>query len=274
MAISAGKTTNKKRPIDLHLVRQWLKEAGKIALIQRDFLDATLKTDGTLVTNIDRQIETLLVERISRYYPDHQILAEEGSNKKTKGEFLWAIDPIDGTRAYVSGLPIWGISVGILRRGDPYAGVFFMPATGEAYWGTDDKAFLNDRPLLFRKNADIRDTSAFIAVPSNAHCYYTISFPRLRSLGSTTAHLAYVACGFAMAALTRRIYIWDVAAVLPWLEITGVRLVYLSGKTFNPHELLDGHLSPEPLVAAPFNIIEDVRKLIRIQEKPDTQERK
>jgi myo-inositol-1(or 4)-monophosphatase len=253
----------KKEEINLRLVRNWIKEAGKFALSQRNLLNTDLKTDGTLVTNVDRHIEALLVHHISETYPDHQILSEEGNSKKNNGEFFWAIDPIDGTRVYISGLPVWGISVGVLKQGTPHAGVFFMPATGEMYWGTNNKGFFNNKPILQRDNIDLHSRLAFIAVPSNAHDEYKISFHRLRSLGSTVAHLAYVARGVAMAALTRRIYIWDIASVLPLLKATGISLIYLSGKAFDPHELLDGRMSPEPLVAAPASVIEEVRTLIQ-----------
>ncbi|MBI2331092.1 MAG: inositol monophosphatase, partial [Chloroflexi bacterium] len=99
--------------------------------------------------------------------------------------------------------------------------------------------------------------------PSNAHTHYEISFRRLRSLGSTSAHLAYVARGVAMAAVTRPLYIWDIAATLPLFRAAEVGLVYLSGKHFNPQELLDGSRSKEPLLAAPLEIIELVRKMIK-----------
>jgi fructose-1,6-bisphosphatase/inositol monophosphatase family enzyme len=265
MKKSKAKTTNQKDAIDLRLVRKWLKEAGKFALAQRNLLRTDLKTDGTPVTDVDLHIESLLVDHISQTYPDHQILSEEGNSHSNNSEFLWTIDPIDGTRVYISGLPVWGISVGIFKQGSPYAGVFFMPATQEMYWGVGDKGFFNNQPMPLQNNIDMQNSLAFIAVPSNAHKHYEISFGRLRSLGSTTAHLAYVARGVAMAALTRRIYIWDLAAVLPLLKATGIGLVYLSGKAFDPHELLDGRPSPEPIVAAPVNIIEEVRTLIQVK---------
>jgi myo-inositol-1(or 4)-monophosphatase len=265
MTTSTSKTTSNRDVIDPRQVQKWLKEAGKFALAQQSFLNTSLKTDDTLVTNVDHHIEALLFEHIFQTYPGHQILSEEGSNHRHAGEFLWAIDPIDGTRAYISGLPVWGISVGILKQGKPYAGFFHMPATGEMYWGTNDKGFFNNRPMPPRDNVDLQDRLAFIAVPSNAHNHYKISFGRLRSLGSTAAHLAYVARGVATAALTRNLYLWDIAAVLPLFNATGISLVYLSGRKFNAEELLDGRRSPEPLIAAPASIIEEVRALIQLK---------
>jgi len=252
-------------PIDLRLVREWVIEAGRLALSRREVLNSQTKPDNTLVTSVDRQIENFLTERIGHYYPEHDILAEEGKNPTRNSEFLWVIDPIDGTRAYASGLPVWGISIGMFHRGEPWAGVFFMPVTGEMYWGTEKAAYYGNRPIVPRRAVDIHDPLAFIAVPSNAHNLYEISFHRIRSLGSTAAHLAYVACGVATAALTRHIHIWDIAAILPLLEAADVGLIYLSGKPFQLQALLDGSSSPEPVLAAPLCVIEGLRKLIHVK---------
>jgi len=252
--------------IDVELMQEWSREAGRIALSQLADLEIQIKSDRTLVTEIDRRIEAFLVERISHRYPGHGILAEEGSSR-TGNDFTWIVDPIDGTRAFASGLPVWGISLGVLHAGTPYAGVFYMPATGEMIWGTETEAFYNNRRLLPPPRVDLDSPVAFISVPSNAHRDYDISFPRLRSLGSTTAHLAYVAHGSAVGALTRRIQLWDIAAVLPVLKITETALVYLDGEILNPADLLNGELSRQPLVAAHTSIINEVRAFI--QRKPN-----
>lgn len=253
--------------IDFEFVKDWIREAGRIALEGWDSLITGSKADGSLVTDVDHRIENYLYGQISRHYPDHQILAEEGARQGGESEYLWTVDPIDGTRAYASGLPVWGISIGILKGQEPYAGYFFMPAVGELYFGLQEKAYLNNRVLpLINTDGNLSPTS-FLAVPSNAHRFFEISFGRLRSLGSATAHLAYVARGSALAALTRRLYIWDIAPVMPLLKATGIGLKYLSGQDFSLHQLLDASASPEPLIAAPLNVIEDIRRLIKYKDE-------
>jgi myo-inositol-1(or 4)-monophosphatase len=254
--------------IDFQLVETWVREAGRIALEGRESLIAGSKDDGSLVTDVDHRIESYLYNQISRQYTDHQILAEEGTRQGGTSDYLWTVDPIDGTRAYASGLPVWGISIGILKGHEPYAGLFFMPAIGELYSGIQEKALLNNRVLPPLHTDGMMSPTSFLAVPSNAHRFFEISFGRLRSLGSATAHLAYVARGSALASLTRRLYIWDIAPVLPILNATGIALKYLSGRDFDLHHLLDASPSPEPLLAAPSNIIEDMRLLIRQKEDP------
>lgn len=250
--------------VDVNLIRNWILEAGRIALSYTANRSVDIKNDFTPVTQLDRYIEDFLVEKIAENYPGHGVLAEEGSSR-LGSDFLWIIDPIDGTRAFASGLPVWGISVGVFHQGMPYAGVFYLPVTGEMYWADGEQAFYNGHQLVPRSKVELQSPLSFIAVPSNAHLHFDISFPRLRSLGSTTAHLAYVAHGSATAAITRQIRIWDMAAILPSLRISGSGLVYLSGKQFDPGDLLNGEITPEPLVVAHSSIIEQIRSLIRLK---------
>ncbi len=250
--------------INSNLMQQWVIEAGKIALSQTADRSVDLKADHTPVTEIDRQVEAFLLAQIERHYPGHGVLAEEGSSRPGS-DFTWVIDPIDGTRAFASGLPIWGIAMGVFHLGEPYAGVFYMPVTGDLFWGTREQAFHNDRPLVPQERVDLYSPLAFITVPSNFHHYFDTSFPRLRSLGSATAHLAYVAFGMATATFTRRVRIWDLASVLPYLNVSRTKIVYLNGDVFDPKDLLHGEVAPQPLVAAHETIIDEILTFIRIK---------
>ncbi len=223
-----------------------------------------LKSDRTPVTEIDRQVEAFLLDKIERQYPGHGVLAEEGSSRPGS-DFTWVIDPIDGTRAFAAGLPIWGIAMGVFHLGKPYAGMFYMPVTGDLFWGTREQAFHNGHPLVPPATVDLYSPLAFIAVPSNFHRYFEASFPRLRSLGSATAHLAYVAHGMATATLTRQVRIWDLAAVLPYLGFPRTKLVYLNGDMFHPQDLLHGEAAPQPLVAAHETIMDEILTVIKIK---------
>lgn len=250
--------------IDIRLIRQWVTDAGKIAISQSADRSFDLKEDLTPVTEIDRQVETFLLEQIDRHYPGHGVLGEEGTSR-TGSDFTWIIDPIDGTRAYASGLPVWGISIGVFHQGEPYAGIFYMPVTGDVFWGTREEAYHNDHRLIPRPAADLRSPLAFMLVPSSAHRHFEISFHRVRSLGSATAHLAYVAHGSATAALTRRIRIWDMASVLPYLGLSHTSLVYLNGDAFRPEDILHGEAAPRPLVAAHASIIDEILPFIKLK---------
>jgi fructose-1,6-bisphosphatase/inositol monophosphatase family enzyme len=140
-----------------------------------------------------------------------------------------------------------------------------MPALGDQYWGSRAGAFHNGVALPQLVAADFDESLGFLAVPSNAHLLYDITFPRLRSLGSTAAHLVYVARGAAVAALTRQVKLWDLAGVMPVLEHAGIALGYLSGAPFDGRDLMHGKAAAEPLLAAHPSWMERIRETIRLK---------
>ncbi len=240
----------------LQVIKPVLLQAGNLALAARKRIEEPqIKADNTPVTAVDRDIEALLVRHIRREFPHHRILAEEGSTGGSDSPFTWVIDPLDGTRAYISGMPIWGISVGLLCGARPLAGAFFLPSVNELYWGNNQSAFLNEMPMT-PPVVSLNSSFAFMAVPSNCHVEYDISFGRLRSLGSAGAHLVYVARGAAIGALTRRVRLWDLASVLPMLPPLGIELRHLSGAPFHVRDLMDGQRTLEPMLAAPKHLID------------------
>ena len=98
--------------INIAELRTWMHECGAIALRSFRNVVGHRKADQSWVTEADVEIERVLVERITARYPDHGILGEEQTRQGIDREFLWALDPIDGTALFVAGLPTWGISAG------------------------------------------------------------------------------------------------------------------------------------------------------------------
>ena len=249
--------------IDLAQVQRWAEEAGHIALHYFNHVAAERKADRTLVSQADREVETFLVRHIQEAYPDHGIIGEEGA-RETGGEWLWAIDPIDGTRAFLSGLPVWAISLGLLHDGLPVWGLLYLPITGDFYYTEDSGAFWNGQ-LIRCRPPEPWEASSLLCVPSNSHRRYDLfAFPGItRALGSTAVHIALVARGVAVGALTGHTHIWDTAGALPILERAGGAVSYLSGRPFDPAALLDGRKAPEPILAAHPEVIERLRAAIR-----------
>ncbi len=169
--------TNKETgaQIDLEFIQTCLRHAGKLALDQWGKVTASLKSDLTPVTAVDRQVEDFVIEQIAARYPSHRILSEEGGALRDGEDFTWVIDPIDGTRAFASGLPIWGVSIGVLQGSQPHAGGFYLPATNELFWGTCQAAFYNEQKLAPLSPPDLSSPLVFLAVPSDFHLNYNIS---------------------------------------------------------------------------------------------------
>lgn len=260
--------------VDLSLLLGWLIEAGRIALSLWCERKIATKPDGSVTTNADSMIEEYLLKCIETHYPGHAILSEEDFDSRrsvTSGsEFVWIIDPIDGSRMYSEKLPIWAISVGVVYRNQPYVGALYLPAIQEMYWGSDEGAYWrfgdNEPERILANTGDMEfdnSENTFLAAPARAHREYSMLFERVHCFGSTAVHLAYVARGIAIGALTRHVSIWDIAGAMPILNKTNVELSYLSGEAFHLSHIIDGSRSREPLVVAHSSMIDRVREHIR-----------
>ena len=89
------------------------------------------------VTIADRGAERAIVEELAERFPDHGIVGEEFGTKAGSSPFQWVIDPIDGTRSFIMGSPLWGTLIGVLKDGVPYFGLMDQPFTGERFWSGD-----------------------------------------------------------------------------------------------------------------------------------------
>ncbi len=234
-------------------IKEIITAAGTLALTY--FLEVTpaWKENATYVTAADLAVQTYLRERIEEAFPDDGIVAEENDLRKPPGggDHTWVIDPIDGTASFSAGLPIWGVSIALVDGGHPIAGFFYSPVTRDLFHtAPDGRVYRNDRPMAIREPGPFhRETSLFIA--SRLHRYYTISrdYPgKLRNLGSSVAHLAYVATGSADAALVERVYVWDIASGMAMLKQNGGVLHYLDGTPVDLVPLLNGDRVPLPMV--------------------------
>src|SRR6185295_10857206 len=201
---------------------------------------AERKADRTLVTAADRAVEELLVARLSALLPDAGIVGEEGTARPGRAAEVVVIDPIDGTAAFVAGLPTWCVCIGILRGGEPVAGVVHLPAAGETYVAVDGRAWWNDGPLT-ALGPPVGEGDRFIVTHAKAHLRYRIDYRgKVRSLGSTAYHVALVARGVADAALVGRAHVWDLAAPGAVLSAVGGRYEYLRGGAVDLGTMLDG----------------------------------
>ncbi|AKJ29414.1 inositol monophosphatase family protein [Caldimonas brevitalea] len=91
------------------------------------------KADGSPVTAVDRDVEALLRSRLARHWPSHGFVGEESGRRQGQGGFTWYVDPVDGTRSFVCGVPLWGTLIGLLQGDRPVLGVLDMPALDERW---------------------------------------------------------------------------------------------------------------------------------------------
>ena len=97
--------------------------------------DIQYKGDGSPVTDLDQRIESRMRSLIEDRYPEHGIFGEEFDNRNLDAEFVWVLDPIDGTMAFIAGIPVYGSLIGLAHQGRPFLGVVEHPATNERWTG-------------------------------------------------------------------------------------------------------------------------------------------
>lgn len=118
--------------------------------------DVTIKADESYVTETDKRIEARLREIIDAEHPEHGVLGEEHGARDLDAEFVWVLDPIDGTAPFIAGIPVYGTLIGLARRGRPWLGVIDHPATSDRWVGISGEwATFNGRPVRTRSCAGL-----------------------------------------------------------------------------------------------------------------------
>ncbi len=206
-------------------------QAGKITL--RYFQSGVAvdhKADESPVTVADREAEAYLRAAILDRYPDHAILGEEaGLSGMDDAEYRWILDPIDGTKSFVRGVPLYGVMVGLLHHNQPLVGVVNMPALNEiVYAATGLGCWWNGRPCQVSSIPTLRQ-SLVVATVAHGYDQYgkEAGFHRLldqagmfRTWADCYGYLL-VATGRAEVALDPIMNVWDAAALAPIMREAG-----------------------------------------------------
>ncbi len=196
------------------------------------------KLDHSPVTAGDRAVEAFLRNRIINAFPQDAFLGEEYGEKPGDSGYRWVVDPIDGTRNFMRGMPLWGTLVGLEYRGEAIAGAAVMPALGYHYRALrGDGAFRNDRQLRVSDTAILGEAvlacssmSGFIKAGREAALLELArQTQRQRAFGNFYG-MILIAEGAADVFVDQGMHIWDVAAVAPIIEEAGGRFTDWQGR--------------------------------------------
>jgi histidinol phosphatase-like enzyme (inositol monophosphatase family) len=133
---------------ELNVAREAAKQAGQLALQYQHGIEAVIKDDLSPVTRADREAEQLITSIISKAFPDDGLLGEEGANRESRNGRRWIIDPIDGTRDYMRGNPLWATLIGLEVDSEITVGVASLPGLGAVYTASHQGgAFRNGEPI-------------------------------------------------------------------------------------------------------------------------------
>ncbi len=231
-----------------------IRELGKEALTFYGRGDPGQKFDEALVTEAELKLAEIFSDVLQQHFPEHQVFGDV----PLKSEYahgqegcLWIYDALDGVANFQSGIPVWGTSLALLENFWPLFGMFYMPVSGDFFYGiAGDKAFWNGEEIHIRESGEISNESLLFTY-SRFNNHYRSSFPgKIRNLGSTAAHLCYVATGRAEGALLNNVSYQDLAAAQIILKAAGGEIRKWNGEAFHLNEYLESNRIEEPLIAA------------------------
>ena len=183
------------------------------------------------VTEADRAGEAVMRQLIKRTFPSHGIVGEEYGDEKRDSEFVWVLDPIDGTRAFISGLPVWGTLIGLLRNGSPCFGMMHQPFTGERFWGDGGKAHWRgpggSRDLAVRPCATLAEATLSCTTPAMFDADQKAAFGRVESnvrlsrYGYDCYAYCMLAAGHIDLVIEASLQPYDIVALVPIIEGAG-----------------------------------------------------
>jgi myo-inositol-1(or 4)-monophosphatase len=204
------------------------RRAGNIinrAARDLDRLTVTAKGPKDFVSEVDRAAEAAIVETLLGAYPDHAILAEEGTAKgeNAAAENVWIIDPLDGTTNFLHGFPQYCVSIALAHKGQVTQGVVYDPVRNDLFTATRGRgAFLNDRRIRVSRRTHLRDCLIGTGFPFRDGSYLDTYLRMMKTMiehtaglrrpGAAALDLAYVAAGFYDGFWEVGLNPWDVAA--------------------------------------------------------------
>jgi myo-inositol-1(or 4)-monophosphatase len=210
------------------------REAGEI--VRKGFgtiLEIEYKTNvKNLVTHIDKSSEKLIIDFIRKKYPSHNILAEESGEQNNNSEYQWVIDPLDGTTNFAHGLPIFSVSIGLLKGKEIIAGVIYDVMQDIVYSAEKGSgAFADRKQILVSENNKLSHSLLVTGFPYNISdnpegaldIFTTITKASrgIRRLGSAAIDLCYVANGIFDGFWEVHLQPWDMAAGMLLVEEAG-----------------------------------------------------
>ncbi|MGH1349823.1 MAG: histidinol-phosphatase [Methyloligellaceae bacterium] len=188
------------------------------------------------VTLADQNAEQAIRDKIGKHFPDHGIIGEEFDDKPAEntinGEYHWVIDPIDGTRGFMSGFPTWGTLIGLLQNSAPLMGMMNQPFTKERYWSDSQKSYYagpdKKHELRTRKCSDIESAimsstdPAMFKTPEDIAAFSKIhQQARLTRYSGDCYSYCLLAAGHIDLVMERGLKIYDIAPLIPIIENAG-----------------------------------------------------
>ncbi len=200
-------------------------------------LEIEVKSDASPVTVADRETEAVIFEMIRGRYPSHGIIGEEQGSFGDDRDFCWVVDPIDGTKSFVAGVPLYTVLIALLFKGEPILGVIHQPVMRETVWAAVGQGcFFNGKKTQLRPCAQLSEAWLLTTDPTDLLNRWKGSAELLqaarytRTWGDGYGYLM-LASGRADLMIDAKMNLWDVACLQPIVTEAGGYLCDLTGKT-------------------------------------------
>ena len=241
-----NKLTSKDVAEALAFAQQAIQDAGEIA---RRYFRQPLEVDNKLgeghfdpVTRADREVEAYLRKELGRRCPDFGIVGEEDGTTPGLSNTNWVIDPIDGTKAFISGFPTWGILVGLQQEDRVLAGLMHQPVTGELFYGSAAGAFLQHKGQTFamqtRQKSSLAEAllycthESMFANENNLAAFRRVAaHTRLLRFGGDCYSYCMLALGQIDLVIEDTLQPYDIVPLIPIIEAAGGVVTDARGKT-------------------------------------------
>jgi myo-inositol-1(or 4)-monophosphatase len=223
------------------------KEAGKI-ILQYYSKNINAKSKGNtydLVTEADLAAENKIISIIKNRFPNHSLLTEESGEEIHKSDYLWVIDPLDGTNNFYHKFPMFCVSIALYKKGKPLIGVVFDPLKNELFYAEKSKgAFLNNKKIVVSTVNSLSESllalgfyyergSVMRKTLGQMKKFFYENVHGLRRTGSAALDLCYTACGRFEGYWELKLNPWDYAAGSLILTESGGRITDVQGKRYN-----------------------------------------
>jgi inositol-phosphate phosphatase/L-galactose 1-phosphate phosphatase/histidinol-phosphatase len=213
----------------LALANSLADRAGPIALRHyRGALQVDDKQDSSPVTIADREAERVMREAIARRFPDHGIIGEEHGSDRPGASHVWVLDPIDGTKSFITGRPLFGSLIALCRDGKPIVGVIDCPAMNERWSGATGRPTTHQgRAVGTRRGRALAQAALMATSPHMFEGADAVGFERLRRgvkfpvYGSDCYAYGLLASGFVDLVVEASLKVYDFAAAVPVIEGAG-----------------------------------------------------
>lgn len=236
-------------------------EAEILQFFRKKNLSVEKKSDLSPVTIADRNAEEILRTKIAKDFPSHGIIGEEFGEENSAAEWVWTIDPIDGTRSFIRGLPLFATLIALLRNGEPVMGVISLPALGETAWAVKGHGAHCGKSRL--NVSSCKNLSKALVAVADFYCFRKKKCARLfnrldreagmmRTYPDAFGHLM-AARGVVDVMVDPLAYIWDYAPCKIMVEEAGGKFANFSGNRSSIRE--------ETAISGNPQLVRQVRKI-------------